>query len=205
MCVFREGAIASVYSSELALIERHLSPGVGRTVSSSPWTRATRSAIASPCCVCAPRPGGARRQVASQRVAALMVSGAICYLLSVIRALIAVEAFTFFVGAALHLGVPVFGLDEPRILPAAIVEGLWGAVLGAAAIWYRRSGWRERTALVALEVATAGVLLGIGALAAGRGPSTPLDTTYHRVVLGALIGTGTLVVTTSNQHRSPSE
>jgi hypothetical protein len=52
----------------------------------------------------------ARRRAPSsrlQRVAALMVSGAICYLLSVIRALIAVEAFTFFVGAALHLGVPV--------------------------------------------------------------------------------------------------
>lgn len=81
----------------------------------------------------------ARRRAPSsrlQRVAALMVSGVICYLLSVIRALIAVEAFTFFVGAALHLGVPVVGLDEPRILPAAIVEGLCGAILGAAAIWY---------------------------------------------------------------------
>ena len=120
---------------------------------------------------------------------------------SVIRSLIAVEAFTLFVGAALHLGVPVVGLDEPRILPAAIAEGLCGAILGAAAIWYQRPGWRERAALVALAVATGGVLLGIGALAAGRGPSTPLNTTYHRVILGALIGTATLVVTTGSQHR----
>ena len=120
---------------------------------------------------------------------------------SVIRVLIAVEAFTFFVGAALHLGVPVFGLDEPRILPAAVVEGLCGATLGAAAIWYPRPGWRERAALVALAMATAGVILGIGALAAGRGPSTPLNTTYHRVILAALIGTGILVVTAGREHR----
>jgi hypothetical protein len=49
------------------------------------------------------------------------------------------------------------------------------------------------------------VLLGIDALAAGRSPSTPLNTTYHRVVLGALIGTGTLVVTTGSQHRKSSD
>jgi hypothetical protein len=71
----------------------------------------------------------ARRRAPSsrlQRVAALMVSGVICYLLSVIRALIAVEAFTFFVGAALHLGVPVVGLDEPRIFDTPIsVAGFW--------------------------------------------------------------------------------
>ena len=121
---------------------------------------------------------------------------------SVIRVLIAVEAFTFFVGAALHLGVPVFGLDEPRILPAAIVEGLCGAILGASAIWYLRPGWRERAALVALAVATAGVLLGIGALAAGRGPSTPLNTTYHRVILAALIGTAALALTARRKRRT---
>jgi hypothetical protein len=113
---------------------------------------------------------------------------------TLIRLLIAVEAATFFVGAVLHLGVPVLGLDEPRIVPAAIVEGLCGAVLGAAALWYLRPDWGSRIALVALAVATGGVLLGMVALAAGRGPSTPLNTAYHRTVLVALIATALFIL-----------
>jgi hypothetical protein len=113
---------------------------------------------------------------------------------SLTRVLMAVEAFTFFVGAVLHLGIPVFGLDEPRILPATVVEGLCGAVLAAAALWHLRPGWGARGALIALAIAIGGVLLGIGALAAGRGPSTPLNTIYHGVILVALIATGLLVL-----------
>jgi hypothetical protein len=113
---------------------------------------------------------------------------------SLIRTLMTIEALTFFAGAVLHLGIPIPGLDEPRILPATVVEGLCGAALGAAALWYQRPGWGARGALVAHAFAIGGVLLGMGALAAGRGPSTPLNTIYHRVILVALIATGLVVL-----------
>jgi hypothetical protein len=121
---------------------------------------------------------------------------------SLIRVLMAVEAFTFLAGAILHLGIPVLGLEEPRIVPATIVEGLTGAFLAAAALWYLRPGWGGRAALVALAVGAAGVLLGMGALAAGRGPGTPLNAMYHRVILVALLATAALVVTARRETSS---
>ena len=57
---------------------------------------------------------------------------------TLIGVLSAIYAATFFLGALLHLGVEVpLGLavlDEPRILPATIVEGLCGLALAVAAL-----------------------------------------------------------------------
>ena len=100
-------------------------------------------------------------------------------------------AATFLLGALLHLGVrvPVGSavLAEPRIVPAAIVEGLCGLFLavGAYAVLARRT-WAWPTVTAAHAFALGGVLLGIGALAVGAGPSTELNHIYHRVMLVAL-------------------
>jgi hypothetical protein len=101
-------------------------------------------------------------------------------------------ALTFLLGALLHLGVriPVGSvvLAEPRIFPATIVEGLCGLFLatGAYAVFTRKT-WAWRAITTAHAFALGGVLLGTAALAVGAGPSTELNTIYHRVILAALV------------------
>ncbi len=109
-------------------------------------------------------------------------------------------AVTFLTGALLHLGVRIplgFAvLSEPRIFPATIVEGLCGlflAVGGYAALTRRTWAWPAVTAAHAF--ALGGVILGITALAVGAGPSTELNTVYHRVMLVALAAGLVLLLT----------
>ena len=109
-----------------------------------------------------------------------------------IGVLSAVYAATFFFGALLHLGVEIplgFAvIEEPVILPATIVEVLCGTALAVAAfaVLTRRAGaWTVVTAAHAF--ALGGVSLGIVALAVGAGPSTELNTIYHRVMVVALV------------------
>jgi len=104
----------------------------------------------------------------------------------------AVYAATFFFGALLHLGVTIplgFAVvEEPVILPATIVEGLCGVALAVAAfavLTRRELAWP--IALAAYAFALGGVLLGITALALGAGPSTELNSVYHRVMVVALV------------------
>jgi hypothetical protein len=98
------------------------------------------------------------------------------------------EALTFFLAASLHSGIEVLSMREPRIIPAMIVEGLCGIFLFISActiIGRSRSGWA--ITLAAHIFSIAGVLLGIGALAMGRGPTTELNYYYHRTILAVLI------------------
>jgi hypothetical protein len=111
----------------------------------------------------------------------------------------AVYAVTFLFGALLHLGgrVPLgFAvLEEPRIFPAAIVESLCGLALAAAAFAvFARRRWAWTVALAAHAFALGGVLLGMAALAVGAGPSTELNTIYHRVMVVALVAVLALLV-----------
>ena len=109
------------------------------------------------------------------------------------RALIVLEALSFLCFALLHVGVRIpvgFAvIEEPRRPFAVIVEGLAALLLalGASAVLTRKTrAWAAVTA--AHAVALAGVLWGMVAVAAGRGPHTQLNDTYHRlmvVVLGA--------------------
>jgi len=106
--------------------------------------------------------------------------------------LVVLYAVTFFLGALLHLRVRLplgFAvLAEPQIVPAAIVEGLCGLGLavGSYAVSTGRS-WAWSAVTGAHAVALGGVLLGITALALGDGPSTEMNTVYHRVMLVALV------------------
>jgi len=106
---------------------------------------------------------------------------------TLISVLMVAEAVTFLLAALLHLGVPL-GFSEPRIIPAAIVEGLCGLFLAVSlygVVARTRLAWGA--ALAAHLFAVAGVLLGIASLALGLGPSTVANTIYHRVILGILI------------------
>jgi hypothetical protein len=102
--------------------------------------------------------------------------------------LMALNMALFIFGAVQHVGVEIGRFSEPVIVPAAIVEsicalslfsGLWAVFRESPALW--------RTAIIGNLVALAGVLLGIVALAAGRGPRTVSNDNLHRAML-TLIG-----------------
>ncbi len=108
---------------------------------------------------------------------------------TVIGVLMVLEAITFLLAALLHLGIQFpLGFSEPQIIPATIVEGLCGIFLavGAYAVFVRKS-WAWQGAVAAHVFAVAGVLLGITALALGAGPSTQVNTIYHRTILVVLV------------------
>lgn len=111
------------------------------------------------------------------------------FVVTAICVLVVIEAATFWVAASIHLGAALpFGISEPRILPAAIVEGLAGLFLaGGAFAVIARKPWAWSATLAANLFALFGVTLGILALALGNGPSTNLNGVYHRVMLAVLV------------------
>jgi hypothetical protein len=121
-----------------------------------------------------------------------------------------VYAVTFIFGALLHLGLRIplgFAvLAEPRIIPATVVEGLCGLALAAAAFAvFTRMRWAWTAALAAHAFALGGVLLGVTALALGAGPSTELNSIYHRIMLVALVAVLALLLSPPGRtafHRS---
>ncbi len=118
---------------------------------------------------------------------------------TVISVLMIAEAVTFLLAALLHLGIQnPLGFSEPRIIPAAIVEGLCGLFLavGVYAVFARRT-WAWGVALAAHLFAVVGVLLGITALALDPGLSTEANTIYHRVILVVLVAVLVLLATRS--------
>jgi hypothetical protein len=94
------------------------------------------------------------------------------------------NAALFFFGAIQHTGVSLGRFHEPRIVPAAVVETICGLFLlwGGVAV-FTDSAAQWRTSLIGNLVALGGVLLGMAALAAGRGPRTASNDLYHRVML----------------------
>jgi hypothetical protein len=118
----------------------------------------------------------------------------------------AAYAATFLVAVLLHVGVQIpvgFAvLDEPRRPFAVIVEGVAGIVLAVGAFpVFTRKTWAWAAATWAHGVALAGVLWGMVAVAAGRGPHTELNDTYHRMMV-ALLGAGLILLLTPLGRRS---
>jgi hypothetical protein len=64
--------------------------------------------------------------------------------------------------------------------------------LGVTAVFFR-SHFEWCTALIANLIPLSGVLLGVAALAAGRGPRTPSNDLYHHIML-VLIGASLLIL-----------
>jgi hypothetical protein len=114
--------------------------------------------------------------------------------------LVIVEAATFGLMASLHQGVQIplgfMVIAQPRILPATIVETLCGLSLVMAAL-AGFLGWRWAwVATVAAHVfSIGGVALGMAALAAGRGPQTQLNSTYHLTIMLVMLATLALLAT----------
>ena len=110
------------------------------------------------------------------------------------------DAVTFLIFASLHLGLQIplgfATLAEPYIWAAARVEALCCLALGTAAATVF-TGWRHAwlTAAVAHVVSICGVLLGMAALAAGRGPRTELNSTYHLTILLVMLAGLVLLAT----------
>jgi hypothetical protein len=104
------------------------------------------------------------------------------------------NAALFFFGALQHAGIAIGRFHEPRIVPATIVESLCGLSLvwGVAAV-FGHSHVEWRTAMIANLVPLGGVLLGMAALAAGRGPRTASNDLYHHIML-VLIGASLLIL-----------
>jgi uncharacterized membrane protein SpoIIM required for sporulation len=104
------------------------------------------------------------------------------------------NAALFIFGAVQHAGLSIGSFHEPHILPAAIVEStcavtlIWGVVMV-----FRRTRTGPVAVLFSNLIAVAGVLLGMWALAAGRGPRTASNDLYHRIML-VLAGTSLVVL-----------
>jgi hypothetical protein len=101
---------------------------------------------------------------------------------TLLRLLMASNAALFFFGALQHAGIAIGSLHEPRIIPAAAVETMCGLFLavGAVVVFNQSEGWIVWTANM---FAISGVLLGMAALAMGRGPRTATNDLYHRIML----------------------
>ena len=109
-------------------------------------------------------------------------------------------AATFLVAVLLHVGVEIplgfTALEEPRRPVAVVVEGMAGLLLGLGALAVlARKTWAWAAVTGAHAVALAGVLWGMVAVAAGRGPHTQLNDTYHRVMVVLLAATLLLLLT----------
>ena len=103
---------------------------------------------------------------------------------TILGLLMALNTLLFVFGAIQHAGVEIGRFREPVIVPAAIVEsvcalsligGLW-ALFGASPPFWG-------TVFAGNLIALAGVLLGIVALAAGRGPRTASNDHLHWAML----------------------
>jgi hypothetical protein len=108
-------------------------------------------------------------------------------IVTVISMLIVAEAITFLLATLVHVGIPIpLGFSEPRIIPAAIVEGLcWLFLSVSAYAVFARKTWAWGVAVAAHVFAVVGVLLGI--FATSRGNATEANFIYHRVMLVVLI------------------
>jgi hypothetical protein len=108
--------------------------------------------------------------------------------MTVIRLLVAVISLLFLFWAPLHLGLEIpLGFRvfaEPRIIPAFIVESVCGVVLAISAVaLYTHRLWAWKALVTAHVLAFLGVILGMTALALGRGPRTVSNDIYHNILL----------------------
>jgi hypothetical protein len=114
--------------------------------------------------------------------------------------LMVLEALSFLCFTLLHLGVRIpvgfTVIQEPPRPFAVIVEGLAAVALavGASAVLTRKT-WAWAAATGAHAVALAGVVWGMVAVAAGRGPHTQLNDTYHLVMV-VVLGAGLILLLT---------
>lgn len=101
--------------------------------------------------------------------------------------LLAIEAVVLIMASALHFGLPAPWLAEPKILLAALVEGVCGLLILFAAL---HGG--ARTAFNAQAVAFAGVLVSLAALSL-TGAVRSISTDLAYILLLAALGPGLVI------------
>jgi len=105
-----------------------------------------------------------------------------------LAAVLALIALSFAIGATLHTGAEIVGLNEPVIIGATVVEGIcalaFAAATAALATGARRRG---RTVRIAHLIGIVGVLLGILTLDLNLGPRTLSNDLYHLAVLATML------------------
>ncbi|HLH09283.1 MAG TPA: hypothetical protein VKW78_18750 [Terriglobales bacterium] len=102
----------------------------------------------------------------------------------VVEFLMTANAALFLWGAMQHVGLVLGPFWEPTIFSAAAVETLCAvSLLIGVAVLFKKSNSSWLKAIVANVVAIAGVILGMIALALGRGPRTASNDLYHRIML----------------------
>jgi len=127
--------------------------------------------------------------------------------IGLIRALVIVEAATFLIAGALHLGVSVplaSAIGEPLMPQAGGPESVIGLVLvaGAVASFLLQGRGARWTLVGTLVFAIVGTLVGISAINAGLGPRTDAGEVYHRVILASLVVTLALTLLAGRAVRS---
>lgn len=104
-----------------------------------------------------------------------------------LKILLGVEAVIFILASASHMGLPVPWLVGPRILPAAVIEGVCGLI-----ILYASLHGSARTALICQAIGLSGVLLGLMALTLAGAPRY-IVTDLGELVLIACLACGLLI------------
>jgi hypothetical protein len=123
---------------------------------------------------------------------------------SLLGFLMMANAALFFFGAVQHVGVTIGRFHEPHIIPAAIVETICGiSLVSGAVIVLSRPVLPWAAPLISNLVALAGVLLGMVALAAGRGPRTASNDLYHHIMLGLISVNLVVLVLARSAARHP--
>jgi len=102
----------------------------------------------------------------------------------IIATFVVLAAIAFALAALAHLQLILFfGIAEPRIVPAAIVEGLCFLFFAISGYKIFRGGNSWRITFFAHAFAIAGIILGQISLAVGAGPRTESNDIYHSIML----------------------
>ena len=111
------------------------------------------------------------------------------------------NAALFVFGAVQHAGLVIGPFHEPHILPAAIVECICAValVMGALAV-LSGSPKSWLAALIGNLVPIIGVMIGIVALAARRGPRTASNDLYHKIMLTLAIASLVVLFTPAGRE-----
>jgi hypothetical protein len=106
----------------------------------------------------------------------------------IISTFVVLSAIAFGVAALAHLQlIPFFGIAEPRIVPAAIVEGLCFLFFAISGYKIFSGGNSWRMTFFAHAFSIAGIILGQISLAVGAGPRTESNDIYHSIMLLLII------------------
>ena len=114
----------------------------------------------------------------------------------IIGIFVILAATAFAIGALAHLQVILFfGIAEPRIVPAAIVEGLCFLFLAISAYKIFLGGNSWGITFFAHAFSITGIILGQVSLAVGAGPRTESNDIYHSVMLLFIISAAFYLLT----------